>query len=130
MPISKSIDSIVEALQRDRHVMAELYCESPSCSAREVTILIKDDDEMLLDSQREFVCPICREPLKFHVVFTRSEHAAAENRDARRSVNTQMFARDQNGETGIPIAISVDDRLPPTPDGWWDYLPNYNRPRK
>lgn len=39
--------------------------------------------------------------------------------ESRTSVNGQMYLRD-NGERAIPSAVILDDRLPPTPSGWFD----------
>lgn len=113
-------ETLAQAREEDAQLAIEAYCFSDECPAREVTIYIKDHDRTLVDmvAKNSIRCPICGEPTKLHGAATTREVHDAEDRDARRSVNTQMYMRDHN-ETFVPIGIKLDDRLPTTPADWW-----------
>jgi hypothetical protein len=113
--------------KRARHYVLYLegYCRG-HCAVREVTLHIKDlDDELLAAlSNRALTCPVCGGGLVVHWTRTAEEQAAEEETEARRSVNSQMRARDFRRDHGRGLfsesaAELLDDRLPPTPDGWF-----------
>jgi hypothetical protein len=84
-----------------------------------VVITIKDHDNILVDrlAARQ-PCPLCGKPLKFHRVETFAQREAVDERDARMSVNRQMYLL-ENPEGFVPGNVLFDDRLPPTPSGWF-----------
>ena len=103
----------------------EAYCDQSSCPAREIRVDVKDYDKNLIthleaDGLR---CPICREELKVYAVATKEDAAAADNRVARSLVAQQMYVRDHQGGASslvtMPTTVQCDERLPPTPKGWW-----------
>lgn len=114
---------IVAARDRDYQIHIHGYCESPDCTVRGVDIRVKDYDRELVQqlSQRVLSCPVCGSTLNVHGAETASECARRKEVHARRSVNLQMRWRDQ----GWPdlrfarLSDMEDDRLPPTPDGWF-----------
>jgi len=61
-------------------------------------------------------CPVCRRQLKLHHVLTLEERELAFERDARVSVNAQLYQRRHRRGGGAPPAILLgvllDDRLP------------------
>lgn len=102
-----------------------IYCERFACAAREIHIRTKDhgtEEPILGEALR---CPICgSHVVSIHSVLTDDEQAAVDAEDARRQVNTQMFVRDRIASGDMlpltPVTVLLDDRLPPTPPGWWD----------
>lgn len=133
----RQIDAIGKAREQGYQLFVEAYCDSSgACSAREVAIHIKDHDETLLNQIRKngLSCPLCQGKLKLHWVRTPEEHYKIEEQTARWSVNSQMRRRDV--AVVDPTALFVetasdmcDDRLPPTPDNYFDHSwrPNMRR---
>ena len=107
------------ALAKDYNLMAEAYCDG-DCPLREVTIHVKDHDKQLLRLLKShgLTCPLCGHELKLHWVRTGREDQRHRDEDSRCSVNAQMYRRDTDGFS-IPCSVLCDDRLPPTPDGWF-----------
>lgn len=102
-------------------IWVEGYCQSSDCPGREVRIKIKDHDGVFLQmfERSGLVCPICQGKLKLHWALTLEEKNTRDERDARGSVNVQMFLRDKQ-TMFFPLSIMLDERLPPTPEGWFD----------
>lgn len=125
------VDAIVSetatAREQDYLLTYEIYCDgvSDGCPAREITIQIKDHDRTLvklIKRQGGFRCPLCGGFAKMHWVRTATAERADNERLARCSVNMQMLRR-QRAHPGDIFFMSasevLDDRLPPTPDGWF-----------
>ena len=114
-----SIDKVVKARSESSCIVFELYCEQTNCAARQVVVTIKDHDHILMKrlAARQ-PCPLCGQPLKFHRVETFAQLEAVDERDARMSVNRQMYLL-ENPEGFVPGNVLFDDRLPPTPSGWF-----------
>ncbi|GEM_PF-2976245 len=120
--MTKTLGVIAAARERDPLLELEAYCRSTDCPAREVTIHAKDHDDDLLPLLRRrggLHCPICGGPLKLHHAITFREAEARGRLAARGSVAVEMYARDHD-TLAVPMAVYLDDRLPPTPPGWWD----------
>jgi len=121
------------AEQRDEgyQVMAEAYCDSPRCPVREVELHIKDYDNELvaLTAKRGWwSCPVCSEPLKLHWAMGPKQYSEQERERARWSVNEQMRTRDLHQRDPDALVVMdardiCDDRLPPTPEGWFGQGP-------
>jgi hypothetical protein len=105
--------ALVQARQRSAlpHFIgeAELYCENPDCSIREVVLTIKEHDGPTTTTT--LCCPACRRQLKPHHIVTLEEQRDAAERDARISVNVQRYSR-RTGSTAIPLGSLLDDSLP------------------
>lgn len=117
---------VVCAVAHDRRLVAEAYCESPTCAVREVTIRLKDHDETLvpmLERRGVLDCPVCGQPLKPHWVMDAAAHHDRAKRRARQSANTQMYERNGGASANrlvlVPASVLLRDELPPTPPGWW-----------
>jgi len=113
---------VAAARRRDPLLELEAYCESSRCPARVTTVRVKDYDEDLLPLLRRrggLHCPICGGPLRLHHAFTLGEAEERRRLEARGSVAVEMYARDRDA-LAVPMAVYLDDRLPPTPPGWWD----------
>lgn len=112
------------ARKMDYLLQLEVYCDG-DCPARQMRITVKDHDRTLIESVRNhgLKCPLCGSALALHGVMTRAEEGAQSRRLARCSTNSQMFERDQMAQgaelVAVPIAVFMDDRLPPTPPEWW-----------
>lgn len=128
--LAKACERIEEVERGDhpsnRLLYVEAYCRSTFCCAREVEILLKDYDREAVGLMRRsgFKCPVCGEgSLTVHNILTARGKSALDAHEARMSVNRQMLARDREGE-GRHVFFSgpefCDDRLPPTPPGWFD----------
>lgn len=120
--MTKTLGVIAAARRRDPVLELEAYCEAGDCPARVTTVRVKDYDEELLPllrARRGLRCPICGGPLKLHHAITIDEAAAQRRAAARASVAVEMYARDHD-TLAVPMAVYLDDRLPPTPPGWWD----------
>lgn len=115
------IERIREARARDYQLVIEGYCEAADCPARESRIAIKDHDETLLPllERRGLSCPVCGGRLKLHCVAARDDAQLRDDADARVSVALQMYRRDFPDALAVSMAVLSDDRLPPTPAGWW-----------
>jgi hypothetical protein len=90
------------------------YCENAGCDVREVEISVKEYGET---SVREARCPACGEPLNIHGVATLAEAEVEAEREARRSVNAQLYVERERRRLGaapiaIPIEVVLDDSLP------------------
>jgi hypothetical protein len=104
-----------------------LYCEGDDCPARTIEIALKATQGALIERFRRQVprCPIChRATLSVHEVLTLEQSEARDDRAARESVNTQMWQRDHAVDDdpwsrAVPVTVLLDDRLPPTPEGWF-----------
>lgn len=94
--------------------MIELYCDRDGCAARTITIHIKELDGPIPACLPR--CPLCRSPLKTHGVQTLQEAAEEDKRDARASVNAQLYlARERRlgrEPFAVPLGVFLDDRLP------------------
>jgi len=86
----------------------EAYCHHADCAVRVVSLEVKEHDDPLPPRLR---CPACRRLLKLHSVQTREERMDADEADARRSVNAQLWERAHLGEA-VPIGALLDDTLP------------------
>ena len=115
-----SIDKVVKARGESSCIVLELYCEQTNCAARQVVVTIKDHDNILVErlAARQQPCPLCGKPLNFHQVETFAQREAVDERDARMSVNRQMYLY-ENPDGFVPGNVLFDDRLPPTPSGWF-----------
>jgi hypothetical protein len=112
-----------------RHVHA--YCESERCAVRlvEVTVKLHAGGPKLPQQWR---CPACASTLTVHEVQSAAEYDRQQAKDARGSVAIAMYLRDQRRTrapgvdprwlTMYPLSVLLDERLPPTPPGWWDGL--------
>lgn len=102
------------------HVVA--YCEEAECPVRDFDIKLKHVDE--IDLVRALACPWCGSlRVSVHGAETLDEREASLNRNARERVNVQMLQRDRPAPGGLhvmTIGEFTDDRLPPTPPGWWE----------
>jgi len=101
----------------------EGYCAVPTCMAREVTIYVKNYDG---DPIPDLKCPLCGATLARPHVLTSTEYVAREKRQARTSVNVQMYVRDHTEPGGLviyPASAMRREDLPPTPPGWWEKQP-------
>ena len=99
----------------------EMYCQNSRCPARTVTLFVKEHDSKTPDT---LTCPACQRPLKVHHVETIGEVHRNAELDARQSVLVQMYDRDHATPDGFsltPAHVFFDDRLPPTPPGWWEH---------
>jgi hypothetical protein len=97
----------------------EVYCQHADCPIRTVTLYTKERDS---PTPAALHCPACKKPLKLHHVHTLDEVERECARDARWSVASQMYSRDHPSPDGfgvVPGTVFLDDRLPPTPEGWW-----------
>jgi hypothetical protein len=107
-----TITKVAEARGRSGLLVIDGYCASSGCPAREIDIRVKDHDHDLIQllTARGLRCPLCGEPLKCHEVITFREQAAVDARDARCSVNAQVYERDHG--PFVPASVLLDDRLP------------------
>lgn len=118
-----------EEIRKQRQISSLLelvaYCRAINCPAREVRIHVKDYDSALLGlvAKDGLRCPACHKKMALHEVLTAEQADASDARHARASVNRQMRSRDLKCE-GHPrfecAKDMTDDRLPLTPDGWFD----------
>jgi hypothetical protein len=107
------------ALSKSAGVLT-FYCDNTDCAGREVVVNVKDDDGTLVAQlARSQTCPLCGKALETRGVATIAQYDANAAHTARCSVNTQMYVRDQGGAAFVPGSVYLDDRLPPTPEGWW-----------
>jgi hypothetical protein len=108
---------------RDAEPLVEVsgYCNSQGCPGRQLSMVVKDyDDELVkLLRRRGLRCPLCSKPMLFDGVLGLSEYRARDEHAARVSVNQQMFIRDAGGFPVLTEGLLRDDRLPPTPEGWF-----------
>jgi hypothetical protein len=112
-----------------------LYCEREGCPVRTIEISVKDTQGLLIERLRHQAlhCPICHgAALSVHEVLTLDQSGARDAREARESVNTQMWQRDHAIDSNpwsraVPVAVLLDDRLPPTPEGWFERMPRSAR---
>ena len=113
----------------------EGYCENPDCPARQVTVDIKDHDHELLPllKRNGLTCMVCKAPLSFNRAETLGDNGRRRSHEARCSVSRQMYSRDYADNSGLcalPMTVFGDDRLPPTPPGWWDQFERATRRRR
>ena len=102
-------------------IYLEGYCRNSSCSIREIEIRVKDHERTFLNEQSRLRCPVCYVSLTLHWVRTAHEHTLVGEQFARMNVNEQMYVRDLGpGLHPVGADVMCDDRLPPTPDGWFD----------
>jgi hypothetical protein len=103
------------------HGYIRLYCEDPACAGREIDIHVKDHGDEKPIRRSALRCPLCgTDRVSVHQVLDMEAWIARKERDARWSVNAQMWERDHpemNGAFFLPFPY---DQLPPTPAGWWD----------
>lgn len=117
--MAKIIERIRVAREQDYQLRLQLYCEGPGCPVRQVDVRIKDYDHELLALVPKLACPLCRKrSLSLHAVLTSEADAEEEAQHARGNVAVQMWERDRG--PFIPVSVLLDDRLPPTPDRWWE----------
>ena len=101
----------------------ELYCQNSRCVARTVRVVVKEYDTQ---TPHTLTCPACQQTLKVHQILTFTELHRKDEVRGRQSVNVQMYSRDHQKPdvlSLVPVSVFCDDRLPPTPAGWW------NRPK-
>lgn len=115
------------AREKGARLEVEAYCRHTGCPVREVTLQIKDYDRELVAAVQglpgqALQCPVCRRPLVVHYARPATESAKRAEAEARMSVNRQMFVRD-TGSPFCPVDRMLDERLPPTPTGWFDETP-------
>jgi hypothetical protein len=84
----------------------ELACEGPRCAVRDVRVFFKEYDEPL---PPRLCCPACRRPLHLRGVMTVDEYEADVERDARMSVNEQLWCRAHPGELAMPLGVFLDE---------------------
>jgi hypothetical protein len=117
----------IEAARAEHYqVFFEFYCRNQDCAVREVEVRVKDYDGDLLSALkgRRPTCPLCAYPLALHNVAGGPSYRRQEDADARRSVNAQMRLRDLERDApghlhALRATEMIDERLPPTPDGWF-----------
>lgn len=120
------IEEMAQKIRNHPILHLEIYCESSMCDARAITLLLKDNDDLVEHLRaREWTCPICGEPAKLHGFTDMKGAEHMEEKEARISVNLQMRKRDHLRRTGeelttFNVTELLDDRLPPTPVGWFD----------
>lgn len=109
------LKAIGDARQRDYLLTIKAYCDGPNCTARQVEVHLKDYDGALLTTvtRRTVCCPLCGRALECVEVRTAAEQARAYEREARMSVNAQIYERDHDS-LGVPLEVMRDDRLPTT----------------
>lgn len=107
------VNRITDARARDYLLHLHLYCDN-NCPAREIDVFVKDHDDQLLAliGKHGVRCPLCARPLLcgYEGVLTAVEQQAADDRDARCSVNRQLYERDHG--LGVPLDVLLDDSLP------------------
>ena len=86
----------------------EAYCHHADCAVRVVSFEVKEHDDSLPARLR---CPACRHRLQLHHVLTLEEQREAFERNARISVNAQMYQR-RAGDVPVPLGALLDDSLP------------------
>lgn len=122
----KDIQQISDAREHDYQLYIEAYCRN-DCPVREVQVRVKDHDRELLAmiGANGLLCPVCGGALALHHVMDTNGRRASEAVAARLSVNAQMYERDQRARNpeqtlvAIPASVLFNNRLPPTPDGWF-----------
>jgi hypothetical protein len=97
-------------------ITVELYCEAEDCSAREIKVRIKDYDSTL--HKANLRCPLCGSVPKLHYAIDRETDRKRYERACREGVAVQMYKREHGA--CVPFSVLGDDRLPPTPGGWFD----------
>ena len=121
--LSLNLDAIAKARETTGLLYLELYCDKSACPAREIHLRVKDHDKAFVETvrRRGLCCPICGAPAKMHWIRTDAAQDSADRLEARSSVNMQMYVRDycEDGFPVLPGDVIGDDRLPPTPDGWF-----------
>jgi hypothetical protein len=90
-------------------------------------IQLHDDGALRTFLDQPVVCPICHgSELGFYQLASPEDHEQWQFRQARKLVNWQMYRRDhadqraRDGFVSFPASVMGDDRLPPTPPGWWE----------
>jgi hypothetical protein len=119
----RQLARVREAREKNYLLTIRAYCEG-YCPARTFEIEIKDHDDQLLEMVRKGLrCPVCgTRRVAVHAVLTAEERSARSAASARAAVNAQMYTRDHTAPGNlvvIPASRLGDDRLPPTPAGWW-----------
>jgi hypothetical protein len=89
---------------------AQLYCADSDCSIRAVVLTIKELDGPTTPAT--MFCPACGNRLTVRHVVTLDERRDAFERDARTSVNEQLY-RQRTGSQAVPLGVVLDDSLPP-----------------
>lgn len=115
------VAAIARRREADYLLHLEAYCRVPECPAREVRVHLKDYDQTLLPllrKRRGLRCPVCGGRLALHSIQDRDQEQQVRHLEARWSVNAQLWERDHGPV--FPVAALCDDRLPPTPPGWFD----------
>ena len=110
-------EGLAAARERSGHTVligeVELYCDHQGCVARTVTMVVKEYEGA---TPAALYCPACRRQLKPHGVRTMSEVNDIFDRDARTSVNIQIYKERQRrlGREilGVPGSVICDTRLP------------------
>ena len=107
---AKIVACLTEARALDVLLVVEAYCNNSECATRKLTFRLKDFDNTLIQMVAGvgLTCPVCRGRLSIHWVRTAEVHEAVKERQARRSVNAQRYARDHNGVIDFS---EIDDRL-------------------
>jgi len=120
------LSTAIAKRKHDYQLVLEIYCSQSGCSVREITIHVKDHDKTFVPHlrKRSLVCPVCGGTnIIVHGLETALEAERQDDASARHSVNRQMLTRDRmaQGEdcAFLTAAEFGDDRLPPTPPGWF-----------
>src|SRR5262249_38576270 len=83
------------------------YCENSDCNVRYVTVTVKEYDG---PTPPHFCCPVCGDDLNVHHIYDLEQAEEVSDRDARVSVNLQLYRRDHPKE---PFPMSaMHDGLP------------------
>lgn len=117
----QELDLVRDECEQSALLTLHGYCDESSCAARQVRIEVKNDDGDVADilERRGLTCPLCGRALMFDGAFSGPRQREKDDQEARCSVNQQMYTRDHG--PAVPIAGALDDRLPPTPEGWFNY---------
>src|SRR6185295_2835543 len=118
---SDNLRKIQEISAQRGHFFIRAYCNPPKndCPAREVEIYVKDIDGdvmKFIQNKGKLRCPICAALLELREVLTAPEHEEELKREARCSVNVQIYLSQQPEELRwlIPPHVLFDDSLPGT----------------
>jgi hypothetical protein len=107
------IAELTAARARDSRLYIHVICTHPRCPARDLRLRVLDyDEELVALAQRRggVHCPACGRRLTCDVIRTQIEQYEDDAREARCSVNGQLYERDHG--PGVPLSVLSDDRLP------------------
>src|SRR5262245_51678010 len=78
----------------------EGYCQNTDCNIREVTVELK---EFAGPTPPQFSCPVCGQELTVHHVYDAQKSEQERDREARESVNYQIYKREHSGWGPVPF---------------------------